>query len=146
MNIAPIIVIPIVLFAAMILFLFIINDIKSAQKYEHACRCTGSVVKQLENTKIYRYGSGLHKYTRTYQQYEVEYQVDGNTYRMVLQTKKKGLAAGDPVEVRYILRKDTHEPEGVTSVYADRLKELAAGAIIGFIFALGIMLFTVARK
>lgn len=139
---APIIVIPFILIAAIILFLCVAGDIESAKKYKNAYRSTGKIIKQLDNYKITAYGSGIFgMHRRIYHQYEVEYQADGKTCMMVLQTKKKGLSAGDTIEVRYVIEKNTREAKGVTCIHADRIKELVLGSILGFILAIGIIIF-----
>lgn len=137
-----IIAIPFILIAVFLLFLFIASDLKSAKKYKHAIQSTGKVKKKLENYIMNAYGSGLiGKRRRIYYQYEVEYQVDGKRYMGVLQTKEKRLNEGDTVEVRYIWKEGTNEPKIATCIYADRIKELAIGGILGIVFAIGIIVF-----
>lgn len=137
-----IIVIPFILIAAFLLFLFILSDYKSAQKYKHASRSRGKVKKQLEKYCINAYGSGLiGKRRRIYHQYEVEYLVDGKKCVGILQTKEKKLNEGDIVEVRYNWKEGMSEPQIATSIYADRIKELAMGGILGIILAIGIMIY-----
>lgn len=129
-----------ILLAVFVLLLYIRSDIRSAQLYKYADRTIGVIKRQLEDCRVSAYGSGMvGMRRRIYHQYEVEYQIQGRTYTGILQTRKK-LEIADKAELRYILKKDSNEPELITSAYADRLKELAIGIIFGVILAAGIII------
>lgn len=124
----------------LILALILMSDLQSAKTYKNARQCTGIVCRILENCQMNAYGSGaIGMRKRTYRQYEVTYQVNGNTYIGIVQTKEKHLAPGDTVVVHYVQNEDTNEPKIVTGMYADRLRELLIGVVFGVILAVGII-------
>lgn len=130
-----------IIITVILFLLFLLQDIRSAQVYRKADQSIGKVKRQLEDKKINAYGSGIvGMRRRIYHLYEVDYEVQGKTYTGILWTKKKNLEIGAGVNVRYARNKDTNEIELVTSVCADRLKELLIGGIIGVLFAAAIII------
>lgn len=130
-----------IIMIVILFLLFLLQDIRSAQIYRKAGQSIGKVKRQLEDKKINAYGSGIvGMRRRIYYLYEVDYEVQGKTYTGILWTKKKNLDIGAEVNVRYARNKDTNEIELVTSVCADRLKELLIGGIIGVLFAAAIII------
>lgn len=144
-NVVLAVVIAFFIIIIVILFLlFLLRDIRSAQIYRNADQSIGKVKRQLEDKKINAYGSGIvGMRRRIYHLYEVEYEVQGKTYTGILWTKKKDLDIEEGVNVRYARNKDTNEIELVTSVCADRLKELLIGGIFGVLFAATIIFFKI---
>lgn len=130
-----------IIITVILFLLFLLQDIRSAQVYRKADQSIGKVKRQLEDKKINAYGSGIvGMRRRIYHLYEVDYEVQGKTYTGILWTKKKNLEIGAGVNVRYARNKDTNKIELVTSVCADRLKELLIGGIIGVLFAAAIII------
>lgn len=144
-NVVLAVVIAFFIIIIVILFLlFLLRDIRSAQIYRKADQSIGKVKRQLEDKKINAYGSGIvGMRRRIYHLYEVEYEVQGKTYTGILWTKKKDLDIEEGVNVRYVRNKDTNEIELVSSVCADRLKELLIGGIFGVLFAAAIIFFKI---
>ncbi len=126
--------------ATLILFFVVSGDIKSAKRYRKSEKVKGVVVGQREDFTLAAYGSGATGMKRRrYRQYEAEYEVNGKKYKGIIQTKQKGLEAGDSIEVRYLMDGMGNEAAVATRVYYDRLKELIAGVFGGIVLAIVII-------
>ena len=126
--------------AALILFLVVSGDIESAKRYKRAENAAGVVVGQREDYSLAAYGGGAAGMKRRrYRQYEAEFEVDGKKYKGIVQTKQKGLEAGDSIEVRYLKDSMGDEAVVVTRVFYDRLRELIVGFLGGIVLSIVII-------
>lgn len=137
-NILAIVIIAFILFIPTVLVLCVIaHDIDSYKQYKRASRTDGRILEHIEGTTTNAYGSGaIGKRIRQYNQYKVEYEVQGIRHIGIVQTKVKDAVPGDYMEVRYAINEGSGVPEVVTCVYRDRLIELIIGSSIGIIFGI----------
>lgn len=118
----------------LLLSVFIITDTISAKHWKNAEICKGLILKKMERYAINGYGGNLFSSTkRFYNQYEVEFWIDQVKYIEIVRTKEIG-DVGELIEVRYIW--DDDELKVVSSMKADRLRDLYIGGSIGLIFGI----------
>lgn len=123
--VAYIIAVIFALIVTFFLFTIISYDIKQAKRYRTADRCQGIVLEKLGTEETAAYGRNQR---RKYNQYQIQFSDEKETYTDVLLMKNKELEAGDVVEVRYVTdKKGVHL---INDVSLRRLKEVIISLII----------------
>lgn len=118
-------------FAAVVLLVIISSDVKKSMIYLKSCSATGLIVEKTGERSMPAYGT---RRKRCYSTYHVRCTIHGREHILEAASKRRDLAPGNILTVRYV-----EYPDGrICEVFPyewDRLRELLVGSVLGIAVA-----------
>lgn len=126
-----------VVIAVLVLAVIISSDVKKSVAYLKSNRATGLIVKKIGERSMPAYGT---RRRRCYSTYHVRCTIHGREHILEAASKRRDLAPGNILTVRYV-----EYPDGrICEVFPyewDRLRELLAGSVLGIAVAAACILY-----
>ena len=119
------------LIALYIISIILRSDIRRNRNYKNAEVCTGTIVENLGIVRKYTYGRWQE---RKYERYLVRYNYNGESRKAEVLTVRRGLHAGDELEVHIFHDEDGNEAIA-SDIYGRRLLELVIAAAVAIVFS-----------
>ena len=123
------------LIALLIISVVLRYDIQQNRNYKNAEICPGTIVESIGTVYKDTYGSGLvHKQRRKYEKYSVRYAYRGEWRQDEVLTVRRGLNAGDALEV-HVYRAEDGSDAIASDIHGRRLRELLIALVVAVIFS-----------